>query len=369
MPEEPSRGTALDLAIDGVLDRDSVPRWHADLERRIRDGGPSSRFVLDLSGVSAMDSAGVALCKAVQRSVKRRGGILVVSAVSEAARDALSMFRVRIEEEGGTPRRTGWFERIGGGAYDAYQGFVMLSVLFVDTLHYTIAGLFRRRDRVRASAVVEQMVRIGLESLGIVGLISLLVGLTVALQSAYQLRQFGANIYIADLVGVAMTREMGPLMTAILLAGRSGSSISAEISTMVITEEVDALKTMGIPPVRHLVVPRFIGISLTQPLLTIMADVLGILGGFIIAVTYLEIGASSFIDQLIGALELKDVITGLIKSVSFAWIIVFVGAHRGFRVHGGAEGVGIATTSSVVQSIFMVIAADAFFSLIFYFGE
>jgi phospholipid/cholesterol/gamma-HCH transport system permease protein len=294
----------------------------------------------------------------------------VLTGASEAARDALSLFRVRAPEDGPLPEPPeGFLERLGSSAAAAARAAVDLAVLFTDTVHYTFLGLRDRRERIRGQAVLEQMVRIGLESFGIVSLISLLVGLTVALQSAFQLRQFGANIYIADLIGIAMTREMGPLMTAILVAGRSGSSVAAEISTMVITEEVDALKVMGVNPVRFLVVPRFLGITLTQPLLTVVADALGIVGGFFIAVTYLQIGPTSFFDQLVGSLQVKDLMTGLVKSVAFAWIIVFVGAHRGFHVTGGAEGVGRATTSSVVQSIFGVIAADAFFSLLFYFGE
>ena len=137
---------------------------------------------------------------------------------------------------------------------------------------------------------------------------------------------------------------------------------------MTITEEVDALKTMGIHPVRFLVVPRFLAITVTQPLLTVMSDALGILGGFVIAVTYLQLGVESFSSQLLQALVVKDLLTGLVKSVAFSWIIVFVGSHRGFQVRGGAEGVGLATTSAVVQAIFLVIVADAFFSLVFYFG-
>ena len=156
-------------------------------------------------------------------------------------------------------------------------------------------------------------------------------------------------------------------MTAILVAGRCGSSIAAEISTMVITEEVDALKTMGINPIRHLVVPRFAAITLTQPLLSIMSVFMGILGGLVVAMVYLDQSFVTFNAELWSALTVKDIVTGIIKSVSFAWIIVFIGAHRGFKVHGGAEGVGIATTSSVVQAIFSVIAADAMFSLIFWF--
>ncbi|MBM4396035.1 MAG: MlaE family lipid ABC transporter permease subunit [Deltaproteobacteria bacterium] len=359
---------AFDLVIEGALDRTTVPRWEAESSRSLRGPAAPALLRLDLGRVERMDSAGAAFCEVLRRRQERRGGRLVLSAASPPARDALSVFRVRVESAPGAPPAAGLFERIGGAAVGAWEGTVLSLALVADTLHYTGVGLFGRRDRVRGSAVVEQMVRIGLESLGIVGLISLLVGLTVALQSAYQLRQFGANIYIVDLVGVAMTREMGPLMTAILLAGRSGASIAAEISTMTITEEVDALTTMGVNPVRFLVVPRFLAITLTQPLLTVMADALGILGGFVIAVLYLQIGPQAFYDQLVNALVTKDILTGLVKSVSFAWIIVFVAAHRGFRVKGGAEGVGLATTASVVQAIFLVIVADAFFSLVFYFG-
>lgn len=358
------------LAIEGALDRQSVPGHHARAWGRLRDLPAGAEVHLDLSGVTSLDSAGAAWCRVLAEEVARRNGRLVLVAASQKARQALSVFRVRLQPAAPPARRPGRLERLGAGAYGASLAVVEFCVLAADTLFFAAEGLFRRdRRRIRGHAVIEQMVRIGLESFGIIALISLLVGLTVALQSAYQLRQFGANIYIANLVGVAMTREMGPLMTAILLAGRSGASIAAEMSTMVITEEVDALKTMGVHPVRFLVVPRFWGITLTQPLLTVMSDALGILGGFLIAVTYLQLGVSSFLDQLIGALQVKDVLTGLVKSVSFAWIIVFVAAHRGFRVRGGAEGVGLATTASVVQSIFLVIAADAFFSLLFYFGD
>lgn len=369
-PEDRGERATHDVVIVGALDRFTVPDWRARVDRVLRDLPAGALVRLDLSGVTALDSAGAAWCRVLADAVSRRGGRLVLAAASAEARDALSVFRIRLQPAASVARRPGRLERLGAAGYGAFLAAVAFCVLAADTLFFAVEGLFRRdRRRVRLPAVVEQMVRIGLESFGIVALISLLVGLTVALQSAYQLRQFGANIYIANLVGVAMTREMGPLMTAILIAGRSGASIAAEMSTMVITEEVDALKTMGIHPVRFLVVPRFWGITLTQPLLTVMSDALGILGGFLIAVTYLQLGVSSFLDQLIGALQVKDVLTGLVKSVAFAWIIVFVAAHRGFRVHGGAEGVGLATTASVVQSIFGVIAADAFFSLLFYFGD
>jgi phospholipid/cholesterol/gamma-HCH transport system permease protein len=357
---------SVDLRVDGPLDRTTVARWHADLAPRVRSGGPAR---LDLRDVPSMDSAGAALCEVLRQAALRSGGTLRLAGASPAVRDALSVFRVRLEPDAPAGNGPARLERLGAAAWAAWEGVVVFLALIADTLYFTAIGVFRKRDRVHGWQVVEQMVRIGMESLGIVAMISLLVGLVVALQSAFQLRQFGANIYVANLIGVAMTREMGPLMTAILLAGRSGASVAAEISTMTITEEVDALKTMGIHPVRFLVVPRFLGIVLTQPLLTIIADALGILGGFIVATLYLQLGPTTFLDQLIGALDIGDVLHGLVKSVAFAAIIVFTAAYRGFRVTGGAEGVGKATTASVVQSIFLVIAADAFFSLVFDFGS
>jgi phospholipid/cholesterol/gamma-HCH transport system permease protein len=211
------------------------------------------------------------------------------------------------------------------------------------------------------------MAAMGSQALGVVGLMAFLIGGVMALQGAAQLRQFGANIFIADLVGVSLTRELGPLITAIMVAGRSGSAVAAEIGTMVITEEVDALKTMGLNPTRFLIVPKAMAISVVQPLLTMYADIIAVFGGFLVAVFYLGIGPEAFWNRLHEALYLKDIITGLVKSFVFANIIVSIGALCGLRTGGGADAVGRSTTMSVVAGIFTVIVADAAFSLLFYF--
>jgi len=361
-PEMP----ALTIRLDGAVDRNTVASTWRDVPAAVRTAR-ASEIILDLQDVTAMDSAGAALCRVIAETATRRGTRLHVSGVSTHARDALKLFRVSILDDIGPRRRPNMFEQTGDGIDRLIEGTIDMLVLVVDTFYLTVTGIWNRMNRARGEYVLDQMVRIGLESFGIVALISLLVGLTVALQSASVLHDFGADVYLADFVGISMAREMGPLMTAILVAGRCGSSIAAEISTMVITEEVDALKTMGINPIRHLVVPRFAAITLTQPLLSIMSVFMGILGGLVVAMVYLDQSFVTFNAELWSALTVKDIVTGIIKSVSFAWIIVFIGAHRGFKVHGGAEGVGIATTSSVVQAIFSVIAADAMFSLIFWF--
>ncbi len=218
----------------------------------------------------------------------------------------------------------------------------------------------------RWQSTIEQGVRIGYESIPIVTLISFFVGLIIAMQSAYQLQQFGATIYTANLVAVSITRELAPLLTAIVITGRSGSAITAEIGTMKVAEEIDALKTMGFNPVKFLVVPKTLAMLVMLPTLTVIADFLGILGGYTISMLTLDLTSVRYINQTVDALTFKDLISGLIKSAFFALIIAKIGCYEGFNVEGGAEGVGKSTTRSVVASMFLIIAADVFFTAIFY---
>jgi phospholipid/cholesterol/gamma-HCH transport system permease protein len=221
----------------------------------------------------------------------------------------------------------------------------------------------------RWPAAFRQMVRMGVESLPIVFLIAGSVGMIVALQAATQLRRVGATIYVADLVGVSITRELGPLMTAIILAGRSGSAIAAELGSMKVAEEMDALTAMGLDPVEFLALPRVLAMMIMLPCLTVLADIVGMAGGVAVAWISLGIPAANYIQQTLNALMLKDLVSGLIKSWVFATIISGVGCYEGFRVEGGAEGVGRRTTASVVVSIFLIIAADLLFTLVFYVLE
>ncbi len=220
--------------------------------------------------------------------------------------------------------------------------------------------------KIRWGATFVQMVRIGVESAPIVGVISFCVGLIIAMQAAYQLQQFGATIYVADLVAVTLCRELGPLITAILVAGRSGSAITAEIGTMKVSEELDALETMALNPIGFLVVPRMLAMMIVVPCLTVLADFIGITGGFVLAITNLKLSFVAYFNQTAEALYAKDFTTGLIKSFFFAIIISQVGAYQGFNVRGGADGVGKSTTTSVVVSIFLVIFADLLFTMLFF---
>ena len=237
--------------------------------------------------------------------------------------------------------------------------------LMADLTFFSVSALFHR-EQIRRGSFGEQAYAIGAQALQIVGLILFLVGAVSALQSAAQLRQFGADIFVANLLGIGLTRELGPLMTAIMVSGRSGSAIAAEIATMKFTEELDALQTMGIDPLRFVVVPKLWAMVICMPLLTIMANFVGILGGTFIGVVSLDIPATVFLNQVASSLFLKDLLTGLVKSASFAWLITIISVHHGLNFSGGAEGVGRATTSAVVSSLFGIIILDAFWGIVFY---
>ncbi len=236
-----------------------------------------------------------------------------------------------------------------------------ISILLGETLFLIPKPPLRRR------ALVQQMNSIGVNSLPIVFLISLFTGIVLALQSAYQMQKISAEMYIASLVALSMTRELGPVLTALIVAGRVGASITAELGTMKVTEQIDALETMATNPVKYLVVPRFLALFIMLPLLTIYSDIIGILGGYIVGTYKLNITHHMYMKMTYDPLRLKDVITGLGKSISFAMIICIVACHEGMKAEGGAEGVGKATTSAVVISFILIIASDCFFTALFYF--
>ncbi|MCK5759724.1 MAG: ABC transporter permease [Candidatus Delongbacteria bacterium] len=239
-------------------------------------------------------------------------------------------------------------------------------VLSADIFAYSIRAIFNKDGR-RKGSIYEQILLMGNNAVPIVFLLSFLIGLILSLQSAAQLRQFGANIYLVDLIVISMITEMGPMITAIIVAGRSGSAIAAEISTMKITEELDALKVMALNPLKYVVAPKMIAMTISLPILTICANIIGILGGFIIAVIYLDLSPIVFFNRAVDVMTLSFWWQSMLKSVLFSWLIVLIGAHFGFNVKGGAEGVGKATTASVVAAIFAVIMTDALLSIIFYF--
>jgi phospholipid/cholesterol/gamma-HCH transport system permease protein len=257
------------------------------------------------------------------------------------------------------------FGYIGRGTIRGLKAFLSVSVLIMDTAHWVFVAPFQRKGlRVRAS--VEQFVTIGFDALPIVMLICLLLGAILAMQSAYQLDRFGVGYLVPDLVAVAAMRELSPLMTAILVTGRSGSSFTAEIGTMKVSEEIDALDVMGLNPIKYLVVPKFIGTMLALPMITLVATFTMILGGFLLSTLYIGQDVRVYIQRSADAFGWQDFFNGMTKSVFFAATICWVGVYRGFQTEGGAGEVGRMTTSSVVTSIFMIIVVDVVFTYLFF---
>jgi phospholipid/cholesterol/gamma-HCH transport system permease protein len=255
-------------------------------------------------------------------------------------------------------------ERIGRSAAAGFeQAAALLS--FVGECAVALAGSIAHPARFRWRPILYNLRTAGFDALPIVGLLSFLLGIVVAYQGADQLRQYGANIFVADLVGLSMLREFGPLITAIIIAGRSGSAYAAQIGTMAVTEEIDAMRTVGIAPLELLVLPKIIALLLVLPLLTVFADVLGVFGGMIMARAQLGIGFGEFLDRFVKAVSVTAYLIGICKAPVFAGIIAVVGSFQGFRTQGGADSVGRQTTRSVVQAIFLVIVADALFSIAF----
>ncbi len=233
--------------------------------------------------------------------------------------------------------------------------------LYLQTLFWIAVPPFRPRQ------IYEQMVKIGVDSLPISTLTSFFIGVVIAFQSAYQMQKVGAEMYIPSLVAISMTREIGPMLTALVVAGRVGASIAAELGSMKVTEQIDALETLATNPVKYLVAPRFIALFTMLPLLTVYADVVGIVGGYLVSVYKLGLTHSMYIKMTFEPLALKDIFTGLFKTLIFASVICTISCFEGMRVEGGAEGVGAATTRAVVTSSILIIASDAFFTVLFYF--
>ncbi|NQT95607.1 MAG: ABC transporter permease [Candidatus Omnitrophica bacterium] len=241
-------------------------------------------------------------------------------------------------------------------------------ILFGQTLYWMFIGPFIGKAASRKN-IFAQMVFTGANSLLIVFFVSFFTGIVLAMQSAYQLAQLGAEMYVASLVAVSMARELGPVLTALVVAGRVGAAITAELGSMKVTEQIEALQTQALNPVRYLVVPRFLALLVMLPCLTIFSDLMGMLGGYVMGVFNIGINSGMYIDITIDFLTLKDIYTGLIKSVFFGMIIALIGCYMGLNTSGGAEGVGRATTVSVVTSFIMVILADCILTGIFFFSQ
>ena len=318
---------------------------------------------IDLSQVTDIDTSGAWL---VQRFCKERGA--EITGASEQATRLIKAVGAIIEREVQVPLRPGVFQRViaGLGALVIGWGYGFVRVLdFLGAVLIAYGGVIRHPGRFRPKALVHQMQLVGIDSLGIIGLMSFLVGIVIAQQGAVQLQEFGAEIYTINLTGRLSMRELGILMTAIMVAGRSGSAFAAQIGTMKLTEEVDAMRTIGVSPMEALVIPRVLAAMMMMPLLGFYSALIAITGGAFISIFQLEIPFFTFLSRIQEVVPVHDVWVGLIKGPVFGLIVAVAGCYHGMQVKLNSEEVGKRTTQAVVTAIFTVIVLDAFFAVFF----
>lgn len=258
--------------------------------------------------------------------------------------------------------------KLGSSALALKQHLTDIILLLAQVVYWIFIGPFKGKF-ISRETLFSQTVFSGVRSVVIVFFVAFFTGIVLAMQSAYQLEKLGATMYVASLVAVSMARELGPVLTALVVAGRVGAAITAELGSMKVTEQIEALATLAINPVRFLVVPRILALLIMLPCLTIFSDLVGMFGGWLIGVSNLGLSSGIYIDNTIKFLKIKDIYTGVAKSVVFAGIISVVGSYMGLNTKGGAEGVGNSTTVSVVTSFILIILADCIITGIFYFTK
>lgn len=354
------------FALTGRIDAGNAARILSEIGGLLREKKPL-RLAMDLGGIQYMDDFGVLVLLELKRQAPSGEGAFRILNPGPKIQEILDMmdFEALATEHAALKKKRppNALVRLGeAGIRQFSEGRFALS--FVGDVCLALGYVLLHPRNLRGEDTIQAMQRTGVDAVPIVGLISLLMGLIMAFMSAVQLEQFGANIYVASLVSLAMVRELGPIMTAILVAGRSGSSYAAEIGTMKISEEVDALFSMGFDTTRFLVLPKVIASILVVPVLTLFSDLFAIFGGLIVGVFMLNLTAGAYIDQTIRTLTLFDVSWGFFKSAVFGLLIAWVGCLRGFQVRGGAAAVGQATTSAVVSGIFLIILFDSIFAVI-----
>jgi len=320
------------------------------------------KIIWDLSDVSDFDSAGILLFIEYLERYEKKTTVEVVGHTTSQKKmyDLLKSHTL----ETTPPRKKNFLEIIGKRSVDIYDD-IRDFVTFIGQLFTTMFHTLLNPKNIRFKEMVYHIHQSGFNALIIIGLTSFLVGMVIAYQGAVVLAKFGADIFIVDTVGISIVRELGPMITAIVIAGRSGSAYTAEIGAMKITEEISAMRTMGFDPYNFLVLPRIFALMIALPLLIFFADIMGILGGMVAAGMQLNISMSQFVDRLYEVLEMKHYVLGMIKGPVFAFLIAVVGCFRGFQVSDNTESIGLHTTASVVNSIFLVIAFDALFSVIY----
>ncbi|MGZ8529986.1 MAG: MlaE family lipid ABC transporter permease subunit [Candidatus Binatia bacterium] len=360
------RNGRLKLSIDGRLDANSTGRvWREST--RLVSVARAATVDLDASAMDYCDGSGIALLIQLRRLQQKAGGKLEIHGLRPEFQELLDDW-----SQGGSdttqPKanvRVHLVEEVGQSAVQLWDDMREV-ISFIGQLGHAMvkAALHPSTVRWRDTLLVAE--ELGVNALPIVALLSFLVGVIMAFQAAVALRQFGAEIFVANMIGLSVLREMGPLMTAIILAGRSGSAFAAEIGTMKVREEIDALKTMGLEPVRFLVVPRVLaGVAMT-PVLTVFADLFGVMGGSVVMMS-LGFPLITFFNQLQSAVSYGSLVGGLVKAFAFGILIAAIGCLRGLQTETGASAVGLSTTHAVVSGIILIVITDGIFSVIYFY--
>ena len=351
----------LELSLSGTINVYTIPL----IEQKIPKIEKVTSVILNLNGVHSIDTAGSLYVHSLEKEFEDKNiDVDLLCENEKVSAMLLNIHRMQKEFCSITAPKQSFLEQLGGDFYHRYEKF-MEFLCFFGKISYGFFYVFSHLRSFRYKEILFEINENALRAFAIVGLTSFLVGIVVAYQSAYQLKIYGANIFIVDMLGLSILRELAPLLTAIVIAGRSGSAFTAQIGAMKITEELDAMRTMGFDPIIFLVLPRIIALMIMMPLLIFLADVAAILGGIIVANLDLGISTSFFLDRFNEVIATKHFMVGIVKGPFFAFLIASIGVFQGMLVKEDTQSIGTNTTKSVVESIFAVIVCDAVFSIIF----
>jgi phospholipid/cholesterol/gamma-HCH transport system permease protein len=362
------KNSSLVIYLTGDFGLKNLKAFTEEIKQLIYKQKPQE-ISIDFSGISYLDSAAALAVIQIQKDAAVANIKCSLVNLNEETKGIYSVIHEQALTK--TPFKTKMRQELFliqvGESFLHFVRDIENVVTFVGELLFDIFYTIIHPQSLRIKDVLFYMKRAGVDGLPIVGLISVLIGLIIAFMSFLQLKQVGANIYVPSLVSFAMVKELGPIMTAILVAGRSGSAFAAEIGTMVVNEEVDALNTMGFDAVRMLTIPKVFAMIIVVPVLTIYADFFGVFGGLIVGVTGLDLTVNTYLTQSIKTIQVFDIVTSLVKAAVFAGLIAGIGCQRGFQVRAGAQDVGKFTTSAVVSAIFLIVVTDSIFAVTLYY--
>lgn len=356
----------LILRLGGEWSIDATLPSSREIDERLASRPGIRRVTFDVGEVKRWDSALLVFLLQVMAQTERRGVAAYRAGLPHGLRRLLALAtavpaRADTGTRGGEPS---WLARVGMATIGVV-GAGVTTLGFVGETIIALARFVAGRARYRRADLMLVLQEVGAQALPIVSLISFLVGVILAYVGAVQLRQFGAQIYVADLVGIGMTREMGAMMAAVIMAGRTGAAFAAQLGTMQVNEEIDALTTLGIAPIEFLVLPRILALGLMMPLMCLYADLLGVLGGMVVGVGMLDLGVTEYYMRTIEAISVADCVAGLIKASVFGVLVAMAGCLRGIQCGRSSAAVGAATTSAVVTGIVLIVVSDAVTTVVF----